>query len=317
MIDKPRAIKIAFVTGVAILIILNAYTFTVAYPETYAVNPGINTSGTILAKDFSAYYMGAWRLWNNPAHIYNFGALNDGEPVILPHPEEYKYLPSFLLIISPFLSMNYQQALLAFDIAQFALLPLMAYLIYKLLGNKPLAVTFVVMAIALVLPFPTPQHGFSLSYYWQWGEGQAKVFDTFLFLLSFYFGSRGKPYLSGVALAFGFFDPRFGLLALPLFIMYNRKNLKAATASMIGSLALSNAMLLYPGMASNFLNMVLASAVTTPLYYYSLIPFFTLLALIVVNFKELVAAFDFRRSTNFKNSTKPQKTNLNDVLSKS
>jgi len=86
MINKPRAIKIAFVIGVAVLIILNAYTFTVAYPETYAVNPGINTSGTILAKDFSAYYMGAWRLWNNPAHIYNFGALNDGEPVILPHP---------------------------------------------------------------------------------------------------------------------------------------------------------------------------------------------------------------------------------------
>jgi len=99
--------------------------------------------------------------------------------------------------------------------------------------------------------------------------------------------------------------------------MYNRKNLKAATTSIIGSLALSNAMLLYPGMASNFLNMVLASAVTTPLYYYSLIPFFTLLALIVVNFKELVAAFDYRRSTNFKSSAKPQKPNLNDALSTS
>lgn len=291
---KSRGIKIAFVIGVAVLIILNAYTFTVAYPETYSLSPGINTSGTILAKDFSAYYMGAWRLWNNPAHIYNFGALNDGEPTILPHPEEYKYLPSFLLIITPFLSMSYQQALLAFDIAQFALLPVMAYLLYKLLGNKPLAVTFVVMIIALLLPFPTPQRGFSLSYYWQWGEGQAKVFDTFLLLLSFYFGSRGRPYLSGVALAFGFFDPRFGLLALPLFVMYNRKNLKAATVSVIGSLAASNAMLLYPGMAANFMAMVLASAVTTPLYYYSLIPFFTLIALMMVNVKELVAAFGYK-----------------------
>jgi hypothetical protein len=266
----------------------------VAYPETYAVNAGINTSGTILAKDFSAYYMGAWRLWNNPAHIYTFGALHDGEPVILPHPETYKYLPSFLLVISPLLSLNYQQALLAFDIFQFMLLPLMAYLLYKLLGGKHLAVTFAVMVVALLLPFPTSQGALSLSYYWQWGEGQAKVFVTFLLLLSFYLGSRRRPYLSGIAFAFGFFDPRFGLLAIPLFIMYNRKNLKAATASTISMLVLSNLMLLYPGMGSSFISMVFSSAVTTPLYYYSLIPVFTLLTLIIVNFKELVAAFDYK-----------------------
>ncbi len=41
--------------------------------------------------------------------------------------------------------------------------------------------------------------------------------------------------------------------------------------------------------------MVFASGVTTPLYYYSLIPFFTLMTLIVVNFKELVAALDYKR----------------------
>jgi len=249
-----------------------------------------------LAKDFSAYYMGAWRLWNNPAHIYTFGSIGSGEPIILPHPEAYKYLPSFLLIISPFLSLNYQQALLAFDIAQFALLPFMAFFLFKLLESKPLVVTFVLMVIALLLPFPTGHWGFSPSYYWQWGEGQAKVLVTFLLLLSFYLGSRGKPYLSGIALAFGFFDPRFGLLALPLYILYNRKNLKAAAASLIISLPISNAMLLYPGMASNFQNMVFASAVTTPLYYYSLIPLITLLALIIANSKEWIATFHYKRA---------------------
>ena len=76
--------------------------------------------------------------------------------------------------------------------------------------------------------------------------------------------------------------------------MYNRKNLKAATASAIGALALSNLMLLYPGMGSGFVNMVFGSGITTPIYYYSYIPLFTLLALIVVNFKELVAAFDYK-----------------------
>jgi len=307
MTSKLPLTKSILIIGIAVIIALNLYTFIVVYPETFTPTSGINTSGTTLAKDFSAYYMGAWRLWNNPSHIYTFGALGDGEPVILPHPEAYKYLPSFLLVISPLLSLNYQQALLAFDIVQFMFLPAMAYLLYRLVGNKHLAVTFVVMVIALLLPFPTSQWGFSPSYYWQWGEGQAKVFVTFLLLLSYYFGSRGRPYLSGVALAFGFFDPRFGLLALPLFIMYNRKNLKAATASTISALVLSNLMLLYPGMGSNFISMVFASAVTTPLYYYALIPFCTLLSLIVVNFKELVAAFDYKGVfASFTGASKPE-----------
>jgi hypothetical protein len=298
MTSKLSLTKSIFIIAVAVVIALNLYTLIVAYPQTFTPSPGINTSGTILAKDFSAYYIGAWRLWNDPSHIYTFGALNDGEPVILPHPEAYKYLPSFLLVVSPFLSLNYQEALLAFDIVQFLLLPAMAYFLYKILGSKPLAVTFVVIAVALLLPFPTTQWGFSPSYYWQWGEGQAKVFLTFLLLLSFYLGSRGKPALSAVAFAFGFFDPRFGLLAIPLFVMYNRKNIKLATASLIGALLLSNAMLLYPGMGSSFVTMIFASAATTPLYYYSLIPFFTLLALIVVNYKEIGAAFGLIKASD-------------------
>jgi len=311
MINKPCLTKIFFVIGVAVIIALNLYTFAAAYPETYTINPGINTSGTILAKDFSAYYVGAWRLWNNPSNIYTFKALGGGEPVILPHLEAYKYLPSFLLLVSPFLLLNYQQALLAFDVVQFMLLPIMAFLLYRILNSKPLAVTFIVMIIALLLPFPTSNGGLFTSYYWQWGEGQAKVFVTFLLLLSFYLGSRGKPYLSGIALAFGFFDPRFGLLAIPLFIMYNRKNLKAATMSTITALILSNLMLLYPGMESGFIGMIFASAITTPLYYYSLIPFFTLLSLIVVNFKELVATFDYKGSfASFTGASKPDKDSL-------
>jgi hypothetical protein len=294
MTHQLRPTKIIFFIGIVVLIALNLYTFIAAYPETYTPSPGINTSGSILAKDFSAYYMGSWRLWHNPSQIYHFGALGGTEPVILPHPEAYKYLPSFLLFVSPLLSLDYQQALLTFDIVQFMMIPAMAYMLYKLLGNKHLAVTFAVMVSALLLPFPTANWGMSPSYYWQWGEGQAKVFVTFLLLLSFYLGSKGKPYLSGIALALGFFDARFGLLAIPLFIMYNRKNLKGAATIAIAALALSNVMLLYPGMGSGFINTAFTSAVTTPLYYYSLIPLFTLMALIVVNFKELVATFDYK-----------------------
>jgi Glycosyltransferase family 87 len=290
-----RHTKTILLIAATVLITLNLYTFVAAYPETYTPSPGINTQGTILAKDFSAYYVGAWRLWHNPSQIYHFGALGGAEPFTPPYPEAYKYLPSFLLFITPFLSLGYQQALLAFNILQFLLLPIMAYMLYKLLGSKHVAVTFAVMVVALLLPFPSPNGGLSLSYYWQWGEGQAKVFLTFLLLLSFYLGSKGRPTLSGIALALGFFDIRFGLLAIPLFIMYNRKNIKTATASTIVTLAVLNLMLLYPGIGSGFLSMAFASGVTTPLYYYSLIPFFTLMTLIVVNFKELVAAFDYKR----------------------
>ncbi len=286
--------KTILIVAVTVLIALNIYTFIAAYPETYTPSPGINTQGTILAKDFSAYYVGAWRLWNNPSQVFHFGALGGAEPLTPPQPEAYKYLPSFIVIVSPLLSLDYQQALLAFDIVQFLFLPIMAYMLHKLLESKHLAVTFAVMVIALLLPFPSPNGGLSLSFYWQWGEGQAKVFLTFLLLLSFYLGSKGRPVLSGVALALGFFDVRFGLLALPLFVMYNRKNLKIAIPIAIVVLALSNIMLLYPGVGSGFISMVFGSGITTPLYYYSLIPFLTLMALIVVNFKELVAAFDYK-----------------------
>ena len=290
---RLRSTKFLFSFGVFILIVLNLYTFIIAYPQTYAASAGINASGSILAKDFSAYYIGAWRLWNNPSHVYTPGKLLDGEPQIQPYPEAYKYLPSFLLVVSPFLLLNYQQALIAFDLCQFLLLPLMAFLLYQLVGKKGLLITFIVLVVCLLLPFPIQNWGFSPSYYWQWGEGQAKVFDTFFIVLSFYLASRGKPYLSGIALAFGFFDPRFGIMALPLYIMFNRRSLKAAALSLIGGLLLSNSMLLFPAMGSNFINMVFRSAVTTPLYYYSLIPFFTLIALIAVYYKELVIAFDY------------------------
>jgi len=63
--------------------------------------------------------------------------------------------------------LDYQQALLAFNVVQFLLLPAIAYILYALLGSKNLAVTFAVMTIALLLPFPTVNWGMSPSYYWQ------------------------------------------------------------------------------------------------------------------------------------------------------
>jgi hypothetical protein len=93
--------------------------------------------------------------------------------------------------------------------------------------------------------------------------------------------------------AIGFFDPRFGLLALPLFLLYNRENLRKAVLSFAIALVLSNFILLYPGTVADFFLMVFSSGLTTPLYFYTLIPFLTLLSLIFVNIKEISGLLAF------------------------
>ncbi len=82
---------------VAVLLAINGYVLVLAQPETLRLD-----GGGSLAKDFSAYYIGSWRLWHNPADLYTYGSVADGEPIISPHPQLYKYLPSFLVLISPF-----------------------------------------------------------------------------------------------------------------------------------------------------------------------------------------------------------------------
>jgi hypothetical protein len=287
--DRSRSSRVIFVTAIAVLIVLNLYTFVVAYPETYKVDSGIG-SGPVLAKDFSAYYIGAWRLFHDPSQVYVHGNVNDGEYPVYPHPEAYKYLPSFLVIVSPLLFLGYQQALIAFDVFQFALLPLMALLLYKLLNKKGLGLTLVVAVVVLLQPFPLPNWGISAPYFWQWGEGQAKVFETFLFLLAFYFGESDRPYLSGIVFALAAFDPRFALLSLPLFIWYNRKKLRASVGSMLGALIVSNLVLLYPGTGSSFWNMAMGAGAATPFYYYAFIPLIMIISLLVVNGKEIAVA---------------------------
>jgi hypothetical protein len=286
---RSRSRRIIFLVATTLLLVLNLYTFIAAYPETSKLDSGIS-SGPVLAKDFSAYYIGAWRLLHNPSQIYTHGFVNDGEYQVYPQPEAYKYLPSFLLMVSPFLILDYQQALVAFDVFQFALLPLMALLLYKLLSKKGLVLTVAVAVIVLLQPFPLPNCGLSASYFWQWGEGQAKVFETFLLLLAFYLGDSGKPYLSGVLFALAAFDPRFALLSLPLLLWYNRGKLRASVGSTIATLIVSSLVLLYPGTGSAFLKMAVGPGVTTPLYYYTFIPLSMIVSLTVVNGREMASA---------------------------
>jgi hypothetical protein len=282
-----------FVAAVLCLLALNLVVLAAAYPETMTIDSGC-CGDRLLAKDFSAFYTAAWRLIHDPGQVYTSGYVNDGEYHVLPQPESYKYLPSFLLMVLPFTALPYQQALTAFDVFQFLLLPLVALLVYELTKEKGVAVAAIVAIIALLLPSPSPHWSLSAAYYWQWAEGQSKVLETFLLLLGLYLGKTKRPLLSGVAFGLCAFDPRFALVALPLFFMYNRPSLRRAFGAGAATLLATNATLLVPGVGGGFLTMLFTSGLTTPLYWYALIPLLTIVALTVVNIREVIAAFRTR-----------------------
>jgi len=277
--------KTLFAIAIVIIICLNLYTFSVALPY---LNRPMNLGGEDLPRDFSVYYIAGWRMLHNPSQIFTVGALPDGEPQILPQITPYKYLPSFLVLTSPLQSIGYYQAFWVFDAIQFALLPLMAFLLFKLLENKNPTVAIAILFAVLLLPYPMPGRGLSVSYYMSWAEGQAKILLSALLLLSFFLGFKNKPQLSGIAFAFGAFDPRFAFLAFPLFLFYNKGKLKIAIVSMVLVLAGANFLVFYPGVATGFFDMVFGSGTTTPLYTPAWIPTIMLVALIAVNAKAMI-----------------------------
>jgi hypothetical protein len=287
--EQAARSRMVFIAAVSFLLLLNLTVFLAAYPETMANDSGC-CGNRPLAKDFSAFYTAAWRLVHDPGQVYTVGFLNDGEYHVLPQPEAYKYLPSFLLFALPFIALPYQQALTAFDVMQLLLLPLVAYLLYELLKAKGVVAAVVVAAVALLLPSPGPQWGISAAYFWQWGEGQSKVLETFLLVFSFYLGKSGRPGLSGAVFALSAFDPRFTLLGTPLFVMYNRTQLKRSSTAGACVLLATNVFLLYPPLGSGFLTMLLDSGLSTPIYYYALIPLLTVVALTLANLDELSRA---------------------------
>ena len=93
----PLNKKTAIIAVIVLALILNFIIFTKAYPETF--KPQTET----LARDFSAYYMGGWRLFNNPTQVYYDGSLPGDYPIV-GTPQPFKYIPNFLIWFSPFLS---------------------------------------------------------------------------------------------------------------------------------------------------------------------------------------------------------------------
>jgi hypothetical protein len=270
------------------LVLLNLSTFFVALPETSALDSGCCTNH-VVAKDFSSYFTAAWQLIHNPSQIYS--NQNVSSLGIYPTPEPFKYLPSILFLIAPLTALQYHSALLWFDWLQFFLLIPIAFFIYKLQKGKNLLGTSILLIVAVLEPSPIFGWGFSATYYWQWAEGQTKVLLLFLLLLSFYLGKKKLPIISGIVFGYSFFDPRFALLSIPLFLMFNDTKKLPAIISAVASILVFNSVLLVPSIANGFLGMVFERGLSTPLYPYAFIPLLTIIVQSILNWREIYHTF--------------------------
>lgn len=73
--------KLLFALAVIIIMGLNFYTLSIAYPT---MNRPLSLAGADLPRDFSVYYIAAWRMFHNPSQIFTAGHLSDSEPTIYP-----------------------------------------------------------------------------------------------------------------------------------------------------------------------------------------------------------------------------------------
>lgn len=300
---RERLRRTALLIVALVAIGLNVATFYSAYPQMF-------TTTATKARDFSAYYIGAWRLFNNPDKIYS-GGFQKGDYPILPKPGTFRYAPSFLLMIAPFRVFNYQTAMIVFNFIQLFLLPAIALMIYRLLRDRNIAVVAAILVLVLLQPLPGLDHilqtwrvnmlvsiiktqsvtnvkdTFSWSYYYNWIDGNAKVLTTFLMIACFYLGRLMRPYSSGFFLGLVAYDPRFALISLPLAIVYNRMALRSFVVASIGTLLASNFLVLYHSIGLHFV----VSTVNHPtgFYAYTWIPFYAAIGLTIVNYRELVS----------------------------
>jgi hypothetical protein len=286
--------KQTLLTVIAIAIAINAVFFCLAYPEIF------KPESQNYARDFSAYYTAGWRLLHNPTQIY---AVNPqaGDIQILPKPQAFKYTPSFLVMLSPFLSLNYQDAMAAFDWIQFALIPLLGFFVYKLVKDKNIVLGSAAALIVLVEPLPTlainlppPQlthigfltlnpQSFTPSYYCGYVFANAHVLQTILLVGALYFASTKKPLPSALLFAFGVFDPRGALVALPLLLWYNRGKIRMFLAAAVGFVALTNLpFFFYNDIGLTFLRTQLNGNIASQMYAYDWIPIYAALALTLV-----------------------------------
>ncbi len=317
-------------TVILIAVSLNIFTFLLAYPEAFQL-----PKNSTYARDFSAYYIGEWRLFHNPTQIY-YGGLIRRDFTILPRPQTFKYTPSFLLLFAPFLSLNYANALAAFDLLQFAVIAALAFCVYKLVKNKNLTLASIASVIVIIDPLPALSftrtnlnllsirvaslnaQSFSPSYFLGYLLGNAHVLQTTMLVAALYFGYAKKPWLSALLFTFGAFDPRAALLAVPLLVWYNRGALKRFVAGTAIFLTASNLpFFFYHGIGFNFLHAELSGDIPFQMYAYDWIPVYAVAVLTIVEVINIIGSREWHLKPSFARkmkTTENSKPKLNSPL---
>ena len=306
MLSQKKKIVLVILIAVA----LNFVSFCVAYPQTF------KPESSVWARDFSAYYIGEWRLLHNPAEIYAGGSQR-GDCKILPCPQTFKYSPSFLLLFAPFLSLSYQNAFTAFDLLQLALIPALAFFVYKFVKEKNLIVGAVAAAVILIEPLPSPTINFSASsvlsgrmfslnsqslapsYYCGYVLANAHVLQTVLLVGALYFGFTKKPWLSALLFAFGAFDPRAALIALPLMLWFNRQKIRTFLAASTGLILATNVpFFFYHGIGFAFFQAELNGNTISQMWPYDWISVYAVAALTIIEFVTILSR-NLKKPANF------------------
>jgi hypothetical protein len=280
--------KKILLTIVIVALALNACTFIAAYPRTF------KALDATFAADFSAYYIGEWRLFHNPTAIYESGDYISGDYVILPKPQTFMYTPSFLVFFAPFLAVDYQTALNLFDIIQVISIFVLAFFVYKLLKDKDVALACIAAVIVLLLPIPNDLRFDAMavfpSYYWGYALGNAHVIQTSLIVAALYFGLTKKPWLSSLFLAISSFDPRVTLLAIPVLLWYNRRNLRKFAVGSVAFIAAFNLpFFFYSNIGFTFLEKRVKGDVVSAMYAYDWLPLAAVATVTVVELVTIIA----------------------------
>lgn len=337
--------QLVILSAVLLAIAFESSIYNIEHQLTFYEQPG-------LAADFSAFYNGAWALTNSPDNVY---VGESSYPV--PHGQALVYPPHFLIFVLPLLGLSFPNAEFVFSVAQFALLPFIALVIYLLLRPRTgfdYAVTAAVIEIALLEPVDSSHVGIAIwpqvsrylplflllplipyaayetvssryrrvsllgiaalvvgtlwlavgpsvdgapnylvnseAYGTQWLLGQSKVLELALVLLALCLADR-KPMLSAPVLLLSAFDPRFPLMALPmyLYIIFKNKSLKKMVAgAAVALLLLVLPFALYHGVFQQYASYVLSNYLsltgrrryfTFYLFDYDWLVFYGLLAL--------------------------------------
>jgi hypothetical protein len=273
--------------------------------------------GYRIATDFSAWYEGAYRLVYHPNAVYLWGGSCNGHcPYVLPlpqnsNPSDYRYPPFFLIFILPLIGLGYVEAAFAWDAVCFiVLLPLLAFLIWRVLSPRTWTAVVLATVVALFTLFaplnfssggfdPEMRQAFgsiwflfSPGYALQWAQGQTKVFELAAIFLSIYFIKYRSAVIAGFFLTLSSLDPRFTLLAFPLFayIAIKRGVLFEGIAGVVtGVVILFAPFALYPsihspstgGLLGSYIHHIFYQYKLSTFYAYEWIPFFSILSLTV------------------------------------